>query len=67
MRLYTWAVSMDLICSEGHEHPVRNHYIDSSNWRHLLKEFPEYLFKKDPNEEHIKRTQKSSRQSSIDS
>lgn len=60
MRLYAWAFSMDLRCSQGHEHPVREHCIDSVNWRHLLKEFPEYLFKKDPNEEHIQRTQANS-------
>ena len=57
MRLYAWAVSMDLVCSKGHDHKVREHFVDSPDWRHLLKEFPEYLFKKDPNKEHIRITQ----------
>ena len=59
MRLYTWAVSMDLMCSKGHEHKVREHFIESADWRHLLKEFPEYLFKKDPNEEYLRISQSS--------
>ena len=66
MRLFTWAVSMDLHCSKGHEHPVRNHFIDFQDWRHLLKEFPEYLFKKDPNAEHIRISQSASTDTAID-
>jgi len=67
MRLYTWASAMDLICSKGHEHKVREHCIDSTDWRHLLKEFPEYLFKKDLNEEYLRVSQSSSTDTVVDS
>jgi len=49
MKLYAHANKMDLRCSDNHEHLVRNHVIDEQDSKHLLKEFPQYLFKKDPN------------------
>lgn len=48
MKLYARANQMDLRCSQGHEHLVRNHCIEESDWKHLLKEFPEYLFRDNP-------------------